>query len=62
MKTMLIAGLVITFPAILVVLTYMGTTIALAALASLAVNSLPFFVGGLILRKASANASDADAH
>jgi uncharacterized membrane protein len=51
MKTMLIAGLVITFPAILVLIFNLGSTLALAALASLAVNSIPFIVGGMLLRK-----------
>jgi hypothetical protein len=51
MKMMLIAGLVITFPAILVLFFYMGSAVAFSALASLAVNSIPFIVGGMLLRK-----------
>jgi hypothetical protein len=59
MKMMLIAGLVITFPAILVLFFYMGTTVALSALASLAVNSIPFIVGGLLLRKGGGGEDEA---
>lgn len=51
MKMMLIAGLIITFPAILVLIMDMNKVIAFSALASLAVNSIPFIVGGLLLRK-----------
>jgi uncharacterized membrane protein len=51
MKMMLIAGLVITFPAILVLVLNVDRVVALSALASLAVNSIPFIVGGMLLRK-----------
>jgi hypothetical protein len=51
MKMMLVAGLVITFPAILVLLLNVDKVVAISALASLAVNSIPFIVGGMLLRK-----------
>jgi hypothetical protein len=61
MKTMLIAGLVITSPAILLLFFYMGTMIAVAAAASLAVNSIPFLVAGFLMRKGG-DGSDEDSH
>jgi hypothetical protein len=60
MKMMIVAGLVITFPAILVLVFNLGNHIALAAAASLALNSIPFIVAGLLLRKG--DGSDADSH
>lgn len=51
MKMMLIAGLLITLPAILVVFYFFGQTAMLPALASLAINFLPFLVAGLLIGK-----------
>ena len=51
MKMMLVAALLITLPAMIVVLYFFGKTAMLPALASLAINSLPFLVGGWLLRK-----------
>lgn len=53
MKMMLLAGLIITLPAIAVLAWFIlkgDPTIALPAFASFAVNSLPFVVAGLIIR------------
>ena len=58
MKMMLIAMVVITLPAIMIVFFYFGSRAMLPALASLAINSLPFIVGGLLMRKSG---GDADA-
>lgn len=51
MKMMLIAALMITLPAIVVVLFFFGTNAMFPALASLSINSLPFLVAGWLLRK-----------
>lgn len=53
MKMMLIAAVLITFPALSVVLYFFGRTAMLPALASLSINMLPFLVAGWILRKQS---------
>ena len=50
-RTTLIAALLITLPAIVVAFSFFGSSMMLPALASLSVNSLPFIVGGLLLRK-----------
>lgn len=51
MKMMLIAGLLITFPAMVVVFYFFGRTAMLPALASLSINFLPFIVAGWLLGK-----------
>lgn len=51
MKLMLIAGVLITFPAIVVTLFFFGSTLMLPALASLSINMLPFLVAAWLLRK-----------
>lgn len=51
MKMMLIAAVLITFPAITVALYFFGRTAMLPALASLSINMLPFLVAGWLLRK-----------
>ena len=51
MKMMLIAALMITLPAIVVVLFFFGRTAMFPALVSLGLNSLPFLVAGWLLRK-----------
>jgi hypothetical protein len=60
MKMMIVAGLVITLPAIVVLLFDLNKTVAISAAASLAVNSIPFIVAGLLLRKG--DGSDAESH
>lgn len=50
MKMMLIAGLMITLPAIVVAFWFFGQGMMIPALASLFVNSLPFVVAALMLR------------
>ncbi len=60
MKMMIVAGLVITLPAIAVLLFDLNKTVAISAAASLAVNSIPFIVAGLLLRKNKG--SDAESH
>lgn len=50
MKIMLLAGLMITLPAICVALFFFGRTMMIPAIASLTINLLPFVVAGLLLR------------
>jgi Mn2+/Fe2+ NRAMP family transporter len=53
MKFMAIAGVLITLPAIVVILFFITRpTMALPAVASLAINSLPFVVAILLIRHA----------
>lgn len=51
MWIVLIGGLLITLPAVVVALFFMGNTMALPALASFAVNSLPFLFGAYLFKK-----------
>ena len=51
MKIMLLAGGLITLPAIAVVLYFFGRQMMIPAVASLSINLLPFIIGGLLLRK-----------
>lgn len=51
MKMMLIAGLLITLPAIVVAIYFFGAPLMIPALASLFINSLPFVVAAILLRK-----------
>ena len=46
---MLLAGLMITLPAIIVALFFFGQRMMYPALASLSINLLPFIVAGLLL-------------
>lgn len=63
MKMMLIACLLITLPAIVVVIFFFGRPIMVPALASLAVNSLPFLVAGwMIHKRGQQDGDEADAH
>lgn len=57
MKMMMIAGLMITFPALVVVFYFFGRTAMLPALASLTINLLPFLVAGLLLGKKGGDAA-----
>lgn len=50
MKIMLIAGVMITLPAITVAFFFFGRSMMLPALVSLMINFLPFIVAGLLLR------------
>lgn len=50
MKIMLLAGLMITLPAIVVAFFYFGQSMMIPALVSLAINMLPFIVAGLLMR------------
>lgn len=54
MKMMLVAALLITFPAIVVAFFFFGSSMMLPALASLAINSVPFVVAGWLIRKSGA--------
>lgn len=51
MKMMLIAAVLITFPAIIVAFFFFGRMAMLPAVASLSINLLPFIVAGWLLRK-----------
>lgn len=50
MKIMLLAGLMITLPAIVVAVYFFGQRMMIPALVSLAINMLPFVVAGLLMR------------
>ena len=50
MKVMLLAGALITLPAISVVLVYFGRAMMIPALVSLTINLIPFVVAGYLLR------------
>jgi hypothetical protein len=50
MKIMLLAGGLITLPAIMVALVFFGRPMMVPALASLAINLLPFIVAGWLVR------------
>ena len=56
MKMMLIAAVLITFPAIVVAFFFFGRTAMIPALASLSINILPFLVAGWLLRKQGVDA------
>jgi hypothetical protein len=61
MRMMLIAGLMITLPAIVVILWFVGVGtpyLVLGALASLAVNSLPFLAAMYLIGKSKGNGVD----
>lgn len=50
MKLMLMAGVLITLPAIVVGFFNFGENMMIPALVSLAINFLPFIVGGLLIK------------
>lgn len=50
MKLMLMAGVLITLPAIAVGTFFFGKAMMIPALASLAINFLPFIIGGLLIK------------
>ena len=50
MKIMLLAGAMITMPAIAVATVFFGRTMMIPAVVSLLINFLPFVVAGLLLR------------
>lgn len=50
MKIMLLAGLMITLPAITVAFYFFGRSMMIPALFSLAINMLPFLVAGWLMR------------
>lgn len=50
MKIMMLAGLMITLPAIVVGLFFFGRTMMIPALVSLVINFLPFVVAGMLLK------------
>jgi hypothetical protein len=57
MKLMLMAGLLITLPAISVGFFFFGKAMMIPAMVSLAINFLPFVLGGLLI-----NHDDEDMH
>lgn len=50
MKIMLLAGAMITLPAIAVATVFFGRSMMIPALVSLAINFIPFVIAGLLLR------------
>jgi hypothetical protein len=62
MRMMLIAGVLITFPAIVVVLWFFGRPAMFPALASLGVNMLPFVAAGWLFHKYARNGGDEMGH
>jgi len=53
MKVMLLAGILITLPAIVVAFFFFGQTMMIPAIMSLLINLLPFVVAGYLLRGSS---------
>lgn len=51
MRMMLIAGALITLPAIVVILYFLGRPAMMPALASFGVNMLPFLAAGWLFKK-----------
>lgn len=60
MKMMLIAGILITLPAIVIVFWFFGRPTMIPALASLGINMLPFLVGAWLLGKRKRTAGEDD--
>ncbi len=58
MKVMMLAGVMITLPAIVVALFFFGKSMMVPAIASLLINFLPFVIAGILLR----NSTDAMGH
>ena len=52
MKIMLLAGALITLPAIIVIVFFFGREMMIPAVVSLLINLIPFVVAGLLLRGA----------
>jgi hypothetical protein len=50
MKVMLLAGGLITLPAIIVIVYFFGRTMMIPAIVSLLINLIPFVVAGFLLR------------
>lgn len=57
MKLMLLAGLLITLPAITVGFFFFGRMMMIPAMVSLIINLIPFVVGGLLMRNADPDAT-----
>lgn len=53
MKIMLLAGALITLPAIIVAFYFFGRSMMVPAIASLLINLIPFAIAGLMLRRRS---------
>jgi Sec-independent protein secretion pathway component TatC len=62
MRMMMIAGLLITLPAIVVVLWFFGRPAMFPALASLGVNFLPFLAAGWLFHKYARGGTDEMGH
>jgi hypothetical protein len=63
MMMLLLAGLLVVSPAIAVVLWFIDRPMwILPAIASLAINSLPFIVAILLIRAQKGSGEEADAH
>jgi len=62
MRMMMIAGVLITFPAIVVILWFFGRPAMIPALASLAVNFLPFLAAGWLFKKYATDGGDEMGH
>lgn len=51
MQIVMLAAVLITLPAIVVVIAFFGSSMVFPALASLGINSLPFILAILLMRK-----------
>ncbi len=58
MKMVFIAGLMITLPAIVIIIAFFGNTAMFPALASFGVNMLPFFAVMYLMRKRKGGGED----
>jgi hypothetical protein len=56
MKMMLVAGALITLPAIVVAFFFFGRSAMIPAVASLGINMLPFLVAGWLMRRSGVHA------
>jgi hypothetical protein len=62
MRMMLIAGFLITFPAIVVIFWFFGRPAMIPAMASLGVNLLPFLAAGWLFKKYARGGGDEMGH
>ncbi len=61
-KMLVLAGVVITLPAIVVILYFWGSIVMIPAVASLLVAALPFFGFAYVLRGAGDEVDELDGH
>lgn len=60
MKFMIIAAVMITLPAIAIIVVFFGRPMMIPALASFLINSLPFLVAALVFRSRRGKGGESD--